>query len=125
MGSHLAAEDQAQVEAWKLPAMDSRLVGRLEEEMDRMDAALEPLRNFILSGGHPASAMAQVARTICRRAERTVVSLKVAMPDQATRLEPVVVTLNRLSDYFFVLAREILRSQGIEAHVWNPRAGQF
>ena len=75
--------------------------------------------------GHPASAMAQVVRTICRRAERAVVSLKVAMPDQATRLEPVVVTLNRLSDYFFVLAREILRSQGIEAHVWNPRAGQL
>jgi len=100
------------------------LVGRLEEEMDRMDADLEPLRNFILSGGHPASAMAQVVRTICRRAERTVVSLQVALPDQASRLEPVVVTLNRLSDYFFVLAREILRSQGVEAHVWNRRAGQ-
>jgi len=125
MGSHLAAENQAEVETWKLPAMNIRLVGRLEAEMDRMDAALEPLRNFILSGGHPASAMAQVVRTICRRAERAVVSLKVAMPDQTTRLEPVVVTLNRLSDYFFVLAREILRSQGIEAHVWNPRAGQL
>jgi len=37
----------------------------------------------------------------------------------------VVVILNRLSDYFFVLAREILRSKGVEAHVWNPRAGQL
>ena len=124
MGSHLAAEDQEQVEKWKLPALNSRLAGRLEAEMDRMDAGLAPLRNFILSGGHPASAMAQVVRTVCRRAERTVVSLLVATPDQAARLESVVVILNRLSDYFFVLAREILRAQGLEAHVWNPRKEQ-
>ncbi len=124
MGSHLAAEDEVQVETWKLPALNGLLVGRLEAEMDRMDAGLEPLRNFILSGGHPASAMAQVVRTVCRRAERSIVSLLVAKPDQAPRLEPVVVILNRLSDYFFVLAREILRSKGVEAHVWIPRTGQ-
>ncbi|MBU6193243.1 MAG: cob(I)yrinic acid a,c-diamide adenosyltransferase [Bacteroidetes bacterium] len=124
MGSHLAAEDQTQVEVWKLPALSIRLVGRLEAEMDRMDSGLEPLRNFILSGGHPASAMAQVVRTVCRRAERAVVSLTLIVPEQASRLQAVLITLNRLSDYFFVLARDILRSQGVEAHVWNPRTGQ-
>lgn len=122
MGSHLAAEDQAQVEAWKLPGLDHGMAQRLETEIDRLDAGLEPLRNFILSGGHPASAMAQVVRTVCRRAERAVVSLATLLPEQASRLQPVLVTLNRLSDYFFVLAREILRAEGQEPHIWNPRA---
>lgn len=124
MGSHLAAENLAQTEAWKLPTLDHRMVVRLEMEMDRLDAGLEPLRNFILSGGHPASAMTQVVRTVCRRAERAVVSLLVTLPDEETRLQPVVVVLNRLSDYFFVLAREILRAEGgLKPHVWNPHAG--
>jgi cob(I)alamin adenosyltransferase len=122
MGSHLAAEDQAQVESWNLPALEGHLVERLEKEMDRMDTGLEPLRNFILAGGHPDSAMTQVVRTVCRRAERTVVFLNSVHPKEAERLQPVVVALNRLSDYFFVLAREILRSKGIEAHVWKPRS---
>lgn len=122
MGSHLAAENQAQVESWNLPALEGHFVERLEKEMDRMDTGLEPLRNFILAGGHPDSAMTQVVRTVCRRAERTVVFLSSVHPKEAERLRPVVVALNRLSDYFFVLAREILRSKGIEAHVWKPRS---
>jgi cob(I)alamin adenosyltransferase len=121
LGSHLAAEDQAQVEAWKLPVLDQRLALRLETEIDRLNAGLGPLRNFILSGGHPASAMAQVVRTVCRRAERAFVSLTTFLPEQALRLQPGVVILNRLSDYFFVLSREILRAEGLEPHIWKSR----
>jgi len=123
MGSHLAAENGEQVKAWKLPALPLALVAFLEAEMDRMDAELPPLRNFILAGGHPDSAMAQVARTVCRRAERQAVALTEALPEDAQRMGDIIVLLNRLSDYFFVLARDILRANGCEATLWNPERG--
>lgn len=123
LGSHLAAENAKQVQAWKLPAISVELVPALELEMDRMDAELPPLRNFILAGGHPVSAMCQVVRTVCRRAERQAVALTEALPEEGDRLAPVIITLNRLSDYFFVLARDILRARGCEATLWNPARG--
>ena len=123
LGSHLAAENAQQVQAWKLPAIPVDLVPAMELEMDRMDAELPPLRNFILSGGHPVSAMCQVVRTVCRRAERQAVALTESLPEEGDRLAPVIITLNRLSDYFFVLARDILRARGCEATLWNPARG--
>ena len=73
----------------------------LEEAIDRLNAPLGPLRSFVLPGGSPASAWLHLARTVCRRAERRVVTL--------TRREPVnpqvLVYLNRLSDLLFVMAR--------------------
>jgi len=124
MGSHLAAEDLDKVAQWKLPALNGDLVLALEKEMDRLDAGLEPLRHFVLPGGHPASAMTQVARTVCRRAERCVVLLAESQTGkESERLVPVVVFLNRLSDYLFVLSREILRSEGAQARLWIPQKG--
>ena len=71
----------------------------LEAEIDRLSAALPPLSNFILPGGAPPAAALHQARAVCRRAERAVVSLGPAAP------APVVVYLNRLSDFLFVCAR--------------------
>jgi cob(I)alamin adenosyltransferase len=74
---------------------------RLEEAIDRVNGPLAPLTSFVLPGGTPAAAWLHLARTVCRRAERAVVTLM--------RSEPVnpqaLIYLNRLSDYFFVLSR--------------------
>lgn len=89
----------------------------LEHEMDRMDATLEPLRNFILPGGHPQVSYAHIARTICRRAERELVALH-----QHIDVHPIAIQyLNRLSDYFFVLARYLAKSLNVEEVNWEQR----
>ena len=88
-------------------------VQRLEETIDRFEAELAPLRRFILPGGSPAGAALHLARTVCRRAERRVVSLG---PQQ---VEPIVVTyLNRLSDLLFVMARVVNHRSGVPETEW-------
>lgn len=88
---------------------------RLEGEIDRLNAGLQPLTSFVLPGGQPAAAWCHLARTVCRRAEREVVSLARAEPINTE----VVVYLNRLSDLLFVLAR-VLNDQGKADVLWVP-----
>ena len=92
-------------------------VDRLEAEIDAMNAGLEPLRSFILPGGGEAVARVHVARTIARRAERSVVA--------ASRQDPLnplaAIYLNRLSDFLFVLGRLLAKDQGGEV-LWQPGA---
>jgi cob(I)alamin adenosyltransferase len=119
IGARLATvPDSAMAAAIRdLGSVDSRF---LEKAIDRMDAELPPLRSFILPGGHPAAGWAHVARTVCRRAERKVVRL--AVEDDAEsldRLEGIVVFLNRLSDYLFVLARYCNRIAGQAEVAWT------
>jgi len=78
---------------------------------------LPALKNFILPGGHLASAQAHVARCICRRAERSVWELNQAHPVQAE----IPVFLNRLSDYYFTLSRWILHENGLAPKCWIPK----
>ena len=95
-------------------------VKMLEAAIDRMDAELVPLTHFILPGGHRAAAMSHVARSVCRRAERKMVHLlnekdgNTAGKVYAT----MMIFLNRLSDYFFVLARFVNHMEGIEEISW-------
>lgn len=93
----------------------------LEGYIDRMDEGLPALRGFILPGGHASAAWAHLARTVCRRAERRAVGLSTGVPEAgpAEQLNRTIVYLNRLSDYFFVLARHINRTQGIEDTLWK------
>ena len=93
---------------------DSR-VEELEELMDELDAGLEPLTNFILPGGTKKAALLHLARTVCRRAERDVVSLS----HQEANCETLVVFLNRLSDLFFLLARKANADVGQPDVVWQ------
>jgi cob(I)alamin adenosyltransferase len=89
-----------------LEAFDEQKSRYLETAIDRMDQHLPPLKGFILPGGRMPAALAHVARTVCRRAERHVVALyedKTAGPPDA--YQAVLIYLNRLSDYLFVLAR--------------------
>lgn len=92
-------------------------VARLEAEIDEHDAQLEPLQHFILPGGTTAAAQLHLARTVCRRAERSVLSLSEtqAVPPQ------IIVYLNRLSDLLFVLARYENKQTNTPDVRWVPR----
>ncbi|GIW85463.1 MAG: cob(I)yrinic acid a,c-diamide adenosyltransferase [Thermogemmata sp.] len=93
-------------------------VARLEAAIDRLNAHLEPLHSFVLPGGSPAAAWLHFARTVCRRAERAVVTLQQHVP-----INPqVLIYLNRLSDLLFVLAR-VANDNGQRDRLWKP--GQF
>jgi len=89
----------------------------LETAMDAMDAELEPLRNFILPGGHTTVSYAHLARTVCRRAER----LCVAMHQTEALDARLIQYLNRLSDYCFVLARYLSKTLGVAEVTWKGR----
>lgn len=88
----------------------------LEQAIDTADAGLAPLKNFVLPGGTPGAASLHVARTVCRRAERAVLTLADAPPRRE-----LVVYLNRLSDLLFVLARYENAHHQVEDVPWAPR----
>ena len=92
-------------------------VDRLEAEIDAMNEGLEPLRSFILPGGGAATAHVHLARTIARRAERSVVTASRHDP-----LNPLArIYLNRLSDHLFVLGRVLAKDEGGDV-LWQPGA---
>ncbi len=97
----------------------ARQVTRLEEELDAMNADLLPLTSFILPGGTSAGAALHVARTTCRRAERTAVGAarSVSLNPQALKY------LNRLSDYLFVMGRAV-NNNGADDILWVPGASR-
>jgi cob(I)alamin adenosyltransferase len=98
-----------------LPAIDPAWTTRLEQAMDRWDAALPELRAFILPGGSPGAAALHLARCVCRRAEREVVALAAQVEVDPNAL----VYLNRLSDYLFVAARVANLRAGRAEHAWE------
>jgi cob(I)alamin adenosyltransferase len=82
-----------------------------------MNDTLQPLKVFILPGGHPLVSHTHIARCVCRRAERQVVALS-----EKENTEPLVIKyLNRLSDYLFVLSRWLGKKTGAEEIPWEPR----
>lgn len=102
----LATEDET-IYA-RLPQIHDDEVATLERHIDALTDLLPKLQNFVIAGGTPAGAQAHVARTVCRRAERRVVSLNRQAP-----VDPLILRyLNRLSDYLFVLSRYAVVSDG-------------
>ncbi|MFH1262025.1 MAG: cob(I)yrinic acid a,c-diamide adenosyltransferase [Pseudomonadota bacterium] len=91
-------------------------VERLESEIDALEKNLPPLREFILPGGSVASAHLHFARTVCRRAERRLAPLVARGEANST----ILVYLNRLSDWLFVLARHVCRETGGSETTWIP-----
>lgn len=114
--SHLAEDPQGAVSR-KLPALVEEDVKLLENEIDRMNEELPPLSSFILPGGHPLVSYSHLARTVCRRAERISIQLAETHPVPAIDLQ----YLNRLSDYFFVLARYFSKLTSSIETPWKPR----
>ncbi len=117
LGSDLCIleEDKAK---FAVPQMEQRHVDGLEQLMDELSKRLEPLANFILPGGNLAAAQLHIARAVCRRAERDVITL--------SRDEPVgsfvVPYLNRLSDALFVMARYENKASGGQDILWDSYA---
>lgn len=101
----------------ELPPLDPNRVAELERWIDAADAELPELRSFILPGGEPGGAALHLARTVCRRAERAVVTL--AAEEEVE--QDVVTYLNRLSDLLFILARLANHRAGVEEVRWAPR----
>jgi cob(I)alamin adenosyltransferase len=100
--------------------MTDEQVSRLEREIDTMNAALAPLRSFVLPGGSPAAAYLHLARTVVRRAERRMVTLSHADPIGA----PALRYINRLSDHLFVAARAANAEAGRGDTLWVPGANR-
>jgi cob(I)alamin adenosyltransferase len=116
IGSHLATDPSQEVHK-RLPDLHAADVDLLEAEMDLMSESLPPLREFVLPGGHQAVSFAHVARCVCRRAERLAVHLREESPVE----DLVVIYLNRLSDYLFILSRAMAHDLGVEEVTWKPR----
>ncbi len=92
-------------------------VKMLEMEIDKLEAGLPRLSNFILPGGSPASSLLQISRAIVRRVERRLVGL-----DKIEPLRPQIIPyINRLSDFLFILARKINKDLGIKEKIWPGR----
>ncbi len=115
IGAELAADPERSRK--KLPDLHVEDIALLEQEMDRMNESLPDLTHFILPGGNSTVSFCHVARCICRRAERLTVHL--AAESQVN--ENILIYLNRLSDYLFVLARKVNYSAGEPENIWIPR----
>lgn len=117
LGSDLCIleEDKARM---PVPRVESRHVEQLERDIDELQADLEPLSNFILPGGAEGAARLHVARTVCRRAERELVTLAQDEPIG----EFTVRYLNRLSDALFVMSRIENHDKGVTDVTWDSRA---
>ncbi len=99
-----------------VPGLDEADIERIEEVIDRLDATVPPLRAFILPAGCTAACAANVARTVCRRAERRIITLG----HSVGRVAPIVVQyVNRLSDFLFIYARYLNISSQTEETPWH------
>lgn len=121
LGAILATDpDKAMLKSGKerlnIPKINGKDIERLETEIDRMNENLPPMTHFVLPGGHQAVSFCHIARCVCRRAERQTSFLNENEP-----VDPnVLMYLNRLSDFLFVLARKLTHHFNAEEIKWIP-----
>lgn len=114
VGSYLAT-DQEKTHLHAVSIVTPEMVTAIEHEVDRLDAALPPLKAFVLPGGSRGAAVCHVCRAVCRRAERRILALA-----QEVEIAPEVSAyVNRLSDYLFVLSRKVNRDEQKDEIFWN------
>jgi cob(I)alamin adenosyltransferase len=117
IGSSLACDPEKEPHM-KLPDLKEEDILLLEKEIDIMNEELPEMKSFILPGGHVSVSVTHIARCVCRRSERLCVN----MQEHELFVSPLVIKyLNRLSDYFFVLARYIGHLLKVEEITWKPR----
>lgn len=115
LGSVLASDPDKPLKG--VPELEEGDISFLEKEIDRMSAGLPEMRSFVLPGGNTAVSYCHVARCVCRRAERLVIRL-----GEVSKVDAIIVQyLNRLSDYLFVLSRQITQDTGAVETPWKPR----
>lgn len=113
LGARLADPAKRIAERVTKAAVTSQDIARLEDSIDRLELELPPLRRFILAGGSTPGAALHVARTVCRRAERSIVALG------RDAVEPeLLIYINRLSDLLFVMARVVNHRAGAPELEW-------
>ena len=113
--SHLALEETSEYKK-SLPMLTPDNVDFLEKNIDEITSNLEPLKNLIIPGGNILASQSHICRTVCRRAERATVRLNQNHPVETIVLQ----YLNRLSDFFFVLARYFMKKNKAEVIIWKP-----
>jgi cob(I)alamin adenosyltransferase len=117
IGSSLACDPEKEPKL-KTPDLKEEDITALEKSIDQMDSVLPPMKSFVLPGGHVAVSTTHIVRCVCRRAERSCVRIQ----EEGLFVEPMVIRyLNRLSDYFFELARYVAQVLGAEELPWHPR----
>ena len=99
-----------------IPSISEADILSLEEIIDGISEELPPQKSFIIPGGHPLSSYCQIARTVCRRAERAIYNIQ---PEKRPSMLSTIY-INRLSDYLFVLARKALKDFNKSEITWNP-----
>ena len=115
VGAALASDPEKS--KMKIPDLNHSDISLLEDEMDKMNEQLPELKHFILPGGSQVVSFCHVSRCVCRRAERIVVQLGA----ESFVDEKVIIYLNRLSDYLFVLARKLCLDLNVPENQWVPR----
>ncbi len=114
IGSLLATEQG--FTGFDLPQVTEVEIKQLEVWIDKYSAELPELKNFILPGGHEVISLCHVCRTVCRRAERSIVALS----EEEEVDDMLIKFMNRLSDYFFVMARKMAHLLNVPETPWNP-----
>jgi len=115
LGAHVASDSKDSLGNMELISLHD--IVAMEDNIDALDAQLEPMRFFILPGGHDSIATAQIVRTVCRRAERSLIRWVEA--SEHKDYEVAMAYLNRLSDYLFMICRYLHHSLGIPEIPWN------
>lgn len=100
----------------QLPKLSEDNIVKLEKEIDRLNDRLVPLQSFLIPGGHSAISICHLARTVCRRTERIVLTLS----EETLVAEIILIYFNRLSDYLFTLARALAVDLEIDEIIWKP-----
>ncbi|GIV32332.1 MAG: cobalamin adenosyltransferase [Saprospiraceae bacterium] len=112
LGAYLAIDPEKREASLQIEESD---IEAIERAIDQMEETLPPLKNFILPGGHPVVSTCHIVRCVCRRAERRTVALHLYQA-----VDPLAIKyLNRLSDYFFVLARWLGKAHSVEEVLWK------
>ena len=122
IGSILATDPEKQKlkngkDRLNIPKVSEKDIEKLEKAMDKMNEELPEMTHFILPGGHQSVSFCHIARCVCRRAER----LSTALHDIEAFDDKVLIYLNRLSDYLFVLARKLSKQLQAEEIQWIPK----
>ena len=115
IGSSLASDPEKS--KMKIPDLLESDVLFLENSIDEMDSELPEMKFFVLPGGHTTVSYCHIARCVCRRGERIIVSLQ----EQEYVSEMVFKYVNRLSDYLFVLSRKLSQDLNVNEQPWKPR----
>ncbi len=118
LGSNLACEVENRAK-YNLPQISDEFITDIELEIDKMDAELPQIKNFILPGGTSTASSIHMCRTNARTVERKLIGYFNATQEELPQNS--IIFLNRLSDYFFILARYVNKVKGVEEINWKPR----